>query len=603
MPGLWIDVENSSGVKYGSGPITTATGWNTTESLDAMGSFSFAMPAADPQAALLASKRYVRAWLAPDEPTAWPGQMLELGWGIIDRIEIKPSANGPTMIEVRGTDLLAELVNTTVGDLALYLDETRSPDEVYHETGSQITWEPGDSIDLDNDPLTYIYVRDAEQFMAISVTLGASKNTTAAVLKAQYYNEAATEPDWQNLNITDGTNSGGKTFGKNGTISFDPPSGWGLEPGALYTIRLYCDDADLTTVTFNTITITVRQPTETALHDIMDQAPDGWSLDTAGGATATETSVYYKMTWQSVLSALIWLAEQTGEHFIKAPTGRRVRWLGTAQDDSGLHVVAGDPGATPSEFALYLLELQIIRDATPLFTRIYPRGTGNGDEQITLADATDSAPTGYTLNAGSGYVERNAAVTEFGRIDLATDYPDIAALDGSDDARAYAGNMLLQRAVEDLKRGSYEQVAYACRVVPSIYRVLPGQMIHLIYHEWYADYHAVNVDDDLWVLDVESTITPSGDAYTVGLTLAVVDRRPETDDDRHAREITRAFNSRMQPLPLKGIISEADGIPYYIGVSHGMVTAIKRKTPVADGTYDVATLTVEDGVIVEITQP
>lgn len=602
--GLWIDVENSSGVKYGSGPIITATAWRTTESLDAMGSFSFSMPAADPQAALLASKRRVRCFYAPDNVGGWPGEIQELGYGVIDRIAVRPNQGGPTMLDVSGSDILVELANTSVGDLKLYTDDLRTPDLVKKDVtgGGSTTWTPGANIDIDPDPLSYIVVEEADAFISMTVTLGASKNTTVATLKAQYFNEAATPMGWENVDLTDGTVSAGKPFAQNGTISWEIPSGWGKVTYGTYSMRFYCDDADLTTVTFNTFKVTVRNPTATALTDIMAVAPTGWTLDPEG-ELATATTVLQTLTGQSALAALGWLAEQTGEHFIKSPSGRRVMWLGTRKDASGLHAVDANPGANPDPFALYIKHCTYAFESARLFTRIIAKGGGNGAEQITLADASNLAWSGYTLNTAGSWIERDAGVTEFGRIDNPEDFPDIVPVNASKDARKHAGNMLLQRALERLLRGSYEQIAYELTVIPSPYRLLPGQTIWVSYHRWVDGYHEVNVERELWVLDVTTTISASGEMLTTGLTVALVDTYPIYDHERMAAEVKTAFNARMQPVPQRGLTCETvSGVPYFIGVTEGKVTTIKRERPVADGTYTPVTLEVRNGVLVDITE-
>ena len=77
---LTIDVEDASGSRIGKGPISTAEQWTSELRLDQAGTFSFVMPAADPQAALLANKRFVRCWSVDG------GRKEEQGYGIIDRI-------------------------------------------------------------------------------------------------------------------------------------------------------------------------------------------------------------------------------------------------------------------------------------------------------------------------------------------------------------------------------------------------------------------------------------------------------------------------------------------------------------------------------------
>jgi microcystin-dependent protein len=108
---FWIDIQASDGTKYGSGPITTATGWETTARLDRAGRFSFELPAGDAQAALCQAKR--EAWCY----TIIEGVVNLVGAGIIDELETKLNPAGAPVLRVAGDDLLRELTYRSVGFL------------------------------------------------------------------------------------------------------------------------------------------------------------------------------------------------------------------------------------------------------------------------------------------------------------------------------------------------------------------------------------------------------------------------------------------------------------------------------------------------------
>jgi len=106
---FYIDVTDSSGSKYGSGPIVSAHGWQSTVRLDRIGDFSFSMPAADPKAAAIENRRYVTCYaILPTGPAV-------VGAGIIDRVERRPDAEGNVDLVVSGSDLVKELTWRTVG--------------------------------------------------------------------------------------------------------------------------------------------------------------------------------------------------------------------------------------------------------------------------------------------------------------------------------------------------------------------------------------------------------------------------------------------------------------------------------------------------------
>lgn len=598
---IWIDIEDASGNKYGPGPIKSATGWTSTRRLDAAGTFSFTMLAADPMAAEVQNKRYARCWRAGDDITNPRDHMEEMGAGIIEQINLRVSAGGLTMLEVSGIDILSELGNISVGDLDLFTDTVRAPQSVVlippeaDPALPTVIWPAnGGVIDLDIDPGPYyLYISDQDEFFQLYLGIS-SGNSKVAELKAQYFNEEADPAGWEYLPlVSNGTVVAGKPFATSGTIEFELPVGWGKATYGKYDVRLFCDNVNLSPVTFSSFSVTVRSSTTTALVDVMNLAPAGWSFDPAG-LTATSTPVYRQMAGESVLATLVALAEQTGEHFLLSPVGRRIWWIGPvatveqiAARSSGLRAYGpADPGADPQDDVFYITGLERMQDSYPLYTSIIPHGAGVGNERITLADATDLAPSGYTL--GTNYLRRNAAVTQFGRIDKIADYPDIAPLDNSSSARSTAGNMLLQRAYEDLKRGSYLQNAYTLSLVPSRYRIYPGQTIDVRYDEWEDGYHSVAINETLWVLEATYSITAEGDMLTMALIVATVDSYPQADDGRMASEVVISSISRAAVIPESGLTDANNGEPSSIKIRNGKVTQVTRKAavfPCPDGDY------------------
>lgn len=105
---FWIDIEDGAGNKYGDGPIDSALSWETNRRLDRAGAFSFAMPAADPRAAMLQKKRIARCYGLLD------GAVTEIGSGTIDKIGAAADGIGPVMLEVSGADQLRELSTRSV---------------------------------------------------------------------------------------------------------------------------------------------------------------------------------------------------------------------------------------------------------------------------------------------------------------------------------------------------------------------------------------------------------------------------------------------------------------------------------------------------------
>lgn len=107
----FISVQSSAGVRYSE--IHSVTSWTSNLEMDKSGTYSFQMPAADPQAALLQPKRVVVCYAVIN------GAVTEVGSGIIDQVDLALDANGsPTgALTVSGSDRLRELTYRNVGPL------------------------------------------------------------------------------------------------------------------------------------------------------------------------------------------------------------------------------------------------------------------------------------------------------------------------------------------------------------------------------------------------------------------------------------------------------------------------------------------------------
>jgi len=110
---FWTDVLNKNDEKQGDGPITTATSLKITTAMDRTGDFEQQMPAADPRAALIRSKRRGRFWGILN------GQLTEFGGGgIIDGVGFSV-AGKQTMLHVAGGSIARDLKSRSVGFLKI----------------------------------------------------------------------------------------------------------------------------------------------------------------------------------------------------------------------------------------------------------------------------------------------------------------------------------------------------------------------------------------------------------------------------------------------------------------------------------------------------
>jgi hypothetical protein len=108
-----IDIENSSGVVQGSGPITSATFFEAVNEMDRAGTFSFGMSAADPQSSVVTERNIARCYAILND--TW----TEIGAGVIDSIVLSVGDQGDVQYLVSGLGIPRELSQRSVRNLEL----------------------------------------------------------------------------------------------------------------------------------------------------------------------------------------------------------------------------------------------------------------------------------------------------------------------------------------------------------------------------------------------------------------------------------------------------------------------------------------------------
>jgi len=567
---FWIDVENATGVKYGEGPITSATVWQHTPRLDGAGEFSFTMPSSDPMSTHLANKRIVRCYGMVN------GARTEVGAGIIDKIQAQIGT--PTMLQVSGPDIMGELAYRSVGDLVICeqawvnLNDADTSmvgwyrvDVVYSGDGSG-SYDIDENISIPNahdanastyesiyleseisgfpEHAAWLYVGHDARFDRIKITLMAGEVAdNDQTLQAQYYNGSG----WATLVVTDGTDNSG-TFKQDGEITFTRPTDWtrytaayGL--GDWFWVRMRVartwPDNPSSTGYFQLAEVTAYAdvPTTNGVNLIMAYAPSTW---TRTGYPATVSAKYLEFHGESVLEALLTLAEQGGtsgttairEHF-RLGTGRAISWLGTTLTASGVRCIASEDAiAAEGDTGLAVIyTLMEQKDSADIVTRIYPR-TGDA---ITLSLSTRDAPTGYTHSLANNYIQHTAGNTAYGQIERWMEFSEISMqqTDSYTTHPEYAANQLHDRAVEYLRTHAVLGKFYALSIVQFAQMILPGETVEVVYHEWTDGLHTIDIDTvrdaaPLHVLAPTIQIASDGVA-TVGLEVATIDRAAQTD--------------------------------------------------------------------------
>jgi len=280
---IWI--EDAGGVKQGGGPLITAASWTQTDRLNAAGEFAFSLPALDPRAALVRPKAYARAWQC-EPPAGW----REVGYGRIERVSTVMGADGRPQLNVTGVTELGLLVDRLCHNMTLRREVQAHPAEVYGSGANlyQGTYDYGIGDTTTADVLDHggdIFIRANQIFHKITFVVS-TPHANASVAAATYWDTQS--ETWASLDIVDGTSAAGVAFAQSGAITFDPPSGWGIEPGkTLYELKLTYTGA-ISAVSVADITVWYFDGTPDALTTILSYAPPGWSLDTANGYGATE---------------------------------------------------------------------------------------------------------------------------------------------------------------------------------------------------------------------------------------------------------------------------------------------------------------------------
>jgi len=345
---MWIDVfapgggPAEAGSKLGSGPIRSALEWECTRKLDAVGSFSFSMPASDPKAALIRPRRVVWAYDIvdvddPDSPSYL--NLMVLGAGVIEKIDTEEGP--PLLIRVSGSDLLGELAGRTVGELNIleqdwaslepvggvsrgavrYLYAAYSTDDELTEAFDGSTGTSTSAVTFRDD--AYIYIGYDARFDAIRWNLGATVNTTAVTatdnLLGQYYNELGS---WASLTVTsNGTSAAGapniRILEQDGDVVFTRPTDWARSTptessGNWFWTRWYRANGvgNNFDVTITEITVYADLPTKNGVNLIMAHAPAAWGVS---GYPDTQSEHYVRLDGESVINALITLTEHGGQ--------------------------------------------------------------------------------------------------------------------------------------------------------------------------------------------------------------------------------------------------------------------------------------------------
>jgi hypothetical protein len=262
-----------------------------------------------------------------------------------------------------------------------------------------------------------------------------------------------------------------------------------------------------------------------AVAAVASFAPAGWTI--GADSTPPNNSVYGYFNGETVLSALIKTAEKSQNHFYRS-TGRTLNFASTFTP-SGLRAIKAPPGAALDLGAITcaITDISELQNLYDLLTRIYPRGSGNADAQLTLRASTRAAPAGYTVDRIANYIENTGYAATYGRIEQQLDFREIGPVSNTTPDIVSASNMLFDAALETLKRRSVEldDKSYTISLAGCGQLLRPMQTIRVVYRDLAA---GLDINRDLNILESTWEVSQAG-LYTTGLTVSSADRKPPDD--------------------------------------------------------------------------
>lgn len=312
-----------------------------------------------------------------------------------------------------------------------------------------------------------------------------------------------------------------------------------------------------------------------APDQIMAFAPTGWTI-TGGGATSQD--IYVRFDEQSVLNALVSISDTLGEHF-RLGTGRQIVWVGpyTGFASSGVRAIGGIPVGNK---ALDVPEIAIIKslkelsDSHELITRVKPRGAGNGNAILRLLAVTDAAPSGFTLSASLGYIEKDSSVATYGNISRPVDFKNISPLSHSVADKNQAANQLMRAAVELLNRWAEPQKFYEIELKKSEVILDPGTTIRVVFKQTIDGVDVFDIDDTFNIIEASDKLGSNG-IYTQRVKVSTTDSQPLNDNELVVSQLLSAkavsthaqMNANARWLRTQGSMDDSNAltVPFWLG--------------------------------------
>lgn len=284
----------------------------------------------------------------------------------------------------------------------------------------------------------------------------------------------------------------------------------------------------------------------------------GWAAGSVEAGIGNTTVSY---EGESIFEALDVLRDRWGVHF-RLGSVERTLDFGNFGDDSGIRLIR--PESVPRELAnngdvALITGLEIVEESEAIVNRLIPVGAGAGTTQLTLQYANSTHPS-YPIRSGANgdgsafyYIEDTASQAAYGLVERPFERSDIRPLTNSTPDLQNAANALYRAALAGLLKWASPRTYYKVSVTKlDPRRLRPGDKVRIVFrgiaHYQGRPYKWVDVDDLLWVMDIEESYGADG-KQAIRLEVATTGDRRTSDGDILAK-LTRdvsVFKTHVQP--------------------------------------------------------
>jgi hypothetical protein len=297
-----------------------------------------------------------------------------------------------------------------------------------------------------------------------------------------------------------------------------------------------------------------------AMSTLFGYFPAGWNYTIP--TTSTINAVYARFNGESLLAAIIKVAQSQEMHFYRDTTGTgRNIVIANAFTASGIRAIQAGPGPLATETcAITSLTQHLL--SSDFYTAIYPHGSGNGDIDLRLKATNRAAPSGYTLDAANNKLSYNSNVSIYGLRERHVDFKEIGPVSNTAADLQAAANALFDAALRELRlisagigAATYDVSLAGCNAL-----LRPMQTIQLAYRSveegLSIDGTALNILEATWRVE-------ASEIQTTKVVVSTSDRLPQTDTGTIADSI--ATGSVYRAMPQIGPNSYWENGVVYVG--------------------------------------